>query len=159
MPTRGRMSDEKTRDELIDFAKKHLLYEVFMLNNLCKELQRTELPGHIRSALLEAWVIHARVLYEFFYNDNPRRDDVCAADYFPGWRETCHEPFSCWPTSDAHKRLAHLSWRREGESFDWNFLEITRRMDDIIDLFVAGVPEIKDDMREVRPLLSFQRKS
>ncbi len=60
--------------------------------------------GPIKNAALEAFLLHARALTEFFYQSSPRSDDIVAQDFMPApvtWAVVCPPITSCdvrhWP--------------------------------------------------------------
>lgn len=104
-----------------------------MLCQLAKGLASGVLgEGTIRNAALEAFLLHARALTEFFYQASPRSSDIVAQDFMPVsviWTEIC-PPISTALEKVRHragKHLAHLTYDRlevKPETKPWPFLEI-----------------------------------
>ncbi len=138
----ARVSRSKT--ELIE-ASVHLHYELEMLRLLAHE-QGTQ-PHHpvLNNALLECIAIHARVLFDFFYNDSPRSDDVSAIDYLPDWPKIR-------PATSAHllrigervgKEVAHLTYARLDvlpELKGWDVVGLANEIRELMKSFVKLVP-------------------
>lgn len=74
-------------DDLQLFAREHLSYEVWMLDETAALLINMPAEASLvaRNALLESFGIHARALGAFLANKGRRKDDVLAKDYSPGW--------------------------------------------------------------------------
>ena len=67
----------------------HLLYEIQMLFGTAQALLTFEDSNHvdfekkvIYNSLLESFTVHSRVLLDFLYSSDARRDDVIAEDFF-----------------------------------------------------------------------------
>lgn len=88
--------------------------------------------GPIKNAALEAFLLHARALTEFFYQSSPRPDDIVAQDFMPApvtWAVVCPPITSALEDTRrrAGKHLAHLTYDRLSvtpETKPWPFLEI-----------------------------------
>jgi hypothetical protein len=126
---------QRSEDEL-DRAMSHLCYEVVAVSDCASLLQRYPAGTAIGNAALEAQLVHARLLTEFFFGDVTKAwpDDIIRTDF---------DPTDSWhPGHDAaakrlkqnrelvNKHVAHLSWTRvdEGEQ-QWQYPEIA---DDVL---------------------------
>jgi len=72
----------KTPEELRDFYDA-IYYEIKMLNDVADEIPNY-LKGVIHDALVESFVIHARVLIDFLYgypNPDPKKHDIIAREF------------------------------------------------------------------------------
>jgi len=93
----------------------------------------------------ECFLLHARVLREFFQGENRRKDNVKAKHYFDNseeWDDVSKSlrPFLKNEISDIHKRLAHLSYDRVGKNTDLDYPKINAEIESAIGLFVAELP-------------------
>ena len=149
----------KSRDRLeLAKASEHLHYEIGMLtdtavclNKGIPELETISASGRahaeiIKNALLESFVLHARALADFFYNDSPRPDDVVAADYVSDWakRRATESPLLQGLRSRAGKEIAHLTFGRllvKDVAKDWSFADITKEMRCLL---IAFLQEVSD---------------
>lgn len=93
-----------------------------------------------RNAMIESHLIHSRVLIEFLCGERVRPDDIVVGDFI----ETAWVPKgpevdrlkSLLP--DMHKRLAHLTRRRES-SFPWPSITITGDLMTLVSQFLDRV--------------------
>ena len=78
--------EERPPAEKLQKASEHLHYEAWMLVSTAQALAGAQQgldAAQIRvNALLESFVIHARVLMDFMYDDKPWNDDVAAMSFF-----------------------------------------------------------------------------
>lgn len=104
--------------------------------------------GELREtfALLESYLLHTRVLHDFFYKA-PSRDDVVAAHFVPGW-EGLRPPLDAYlGDPDRKKRLdkalAHITLARVGyDSHDkkWNVDAIRDAIENAMATFLTNLP-------------------
>jgi hypothetical protein len=104
----------------------------------------------IENALLEAWLIHTRVLRDFLLNDDNRGDDVQAIHFFDApeqWRR--HKPpagpyLNAERTKDRLDRaLAHLAYSRAKEDFtatSWNIAAVVAELMSMWEVFWISLP-------------------
>ncbi len=113
-----------TEDELKRDAE-HLDYEIWMLMEATERLRGvkpTSSDPIERRALLESWLIHLRLLLEFFRTGKAKPDDLRAVDYFEGHKdkpkiELLAPAKDSWEDKRAqeiHKALAHIVQDRGG---------------------------------------------
>lgn len=79
--TRPRPTVEELRRASFD-----LLYEIQMLGATAwwmSSSSRLNPPRDLANALLESFLVHSRVLHDFFARGSNRADDVLAADFIP----------------------------------------------------------------------------
>jgi hypothetical protein len=96
-----------------------------------------------RELLKESFIIHTRVLIDFFYRDK-RKDDIVAQDFLPdnkNWNNLRLQKAGILETAwkKANKQLAHLTetrikQRKLGEE-NWKGSEIFIEMNKVIDCF------------------------
>lgn len=133
-------------------ASFHLDHELNMLFVSKVELSKTKKnsPDAIRNAylvnaMLETFLIHARNLIDFFYNDSPRKDDVVAKDFVSDW-ETLRPTFTVLlveTRDNANKHLTHLTYARIDltEPWKWHFEEIESNLVEVLNKFFETVSE------------------
>jgi hypothetical protein len=105
--------------------------------------------GWLHNALLESFIIHVRVLIDFLYAEQPRADDVVAADYFyPSDEWDKLRPLQSETLKKArirtHKELAHLTYERLNvtpETKPWAFSEIANEIQKVMRIFLEKVPK------------------
>ena len=144
------MAREKPTDAVLQQASKHLHYEFWMLTSLANGLASgIGAGGWLHNALIESFVIHVRVLIDFLYAEQPRTDDVVAADYFHSsdewikWRPPHSETLKK-ARIRTHKELAHLTYERLNvtpETKPWAFIEITNEIQKVMRIFLEKVPK------------------
>jgi hypothetical protein len=123
-----------------------LKYEVWMLWSLVNILAiDNQGTGVIHNALLESFLIHARILIEFLYKNEPHKDTVRASQYFT--------PDSLWESirppqtellketeKDAHKLLAHLTYTRLERKTQWPYIKIADDIEAVLHVFRENLP-------------------
>jgi hypothetical protein len=101
------------------FAEEHVLYEAGMLNGLTVKLLNRHHQDDpvVENGLLESFTVHARLVRDFLYVDEPQYPtDAAAADYFDDdtWQET--RPAMSERVAGINERvgkeIVHLSYRR-----------------------------------------------
>ena len=139
------MSKAKTKkptiEELEDALKQLNDYEVWMLRSLANILAiDNQGAGVIHNALIEAFLIHARILIEFLYKNKTHEDTVRASQYFTSdshW-ETSRPPKTKLledTEQAAHEHLAHLTYTRLQGKKQWSFIEIAADIGTVLKLF------------------------
>jgi hypothetical protein len=106
-------------------------------------------PQHVVNALVESFVIHTRVLIEFFYpSESVHSDTILARHFFsPNKNWTRHCPKKSKLVRDTKERadnlLAHLTYTRsEGKlNKKWPVAEIVREIGATLKIF-GEIPEI-----------------
>jgi hypothetical protein len=129
---------------LIEFSREHLYYEIWMFYEVGKILAGSVQNLLIRNALLESFLMHARIILDFLDNKKLKDDDAIANDYLP-----CSVDLKLVmsPKSElledvhrrGHKELVHLSYKRlevELENKKWEFLKMMGEVKQRIDLFL-----------------------
>jgi len=140
---------QRTEDELKK-ASEHLFYEAWMFTSLARGMASGVFnEGVINNALLESFTIHARVLLDFLFAENPRDDDVIAEDYLPSsedWAKV--KAAKSEKLQNIHRRVgkevAHLTYVRQTitpEAKAWNFVEIANEINSVFNGFIALVPK------------------
>ncbi len=172
------MAEPQHSDEELRAASKHLGYEVDMFLEAAAELQRMKehptwattyastesgfVPEEAAdtatwNALLESFLIHARVLFDFLYASDPRRDDVTAEHYAAGWEGK--RPGASQNLLElkrrVNKEVAHISYVRlerptEAEKH-WEFAQIAKEMCQLLLAFLANAkPSCLDEQWDAR---------
>lgn len=109
-------------------------YEVRMLERIAKALTPPPAETLLKNALLEAFLMHARNLYDFFSKRPTSDDDVRACHYLATWD---HKRASTNPVlqeyfgrgKPANTKAFHLSIKRLSEpKTDWPVVEIEAAM-------------------------------
>ncbi len=85
-------------------------------------------PQPMKNLLLEGFLLHARILRDFFIAD-PKQDDVSARHFFDDpsqWRARSSSlcPYLKANTERLNKKLAHLTYSRLTEEEQWDFRAI-----------------------------------
>jgi hypothetical protein len=172
-------------DAVRAFADEHLLYEIAMVAGLARRLSRFktlldsedmardgalaeelfEIAG--RNADIEAFTVHARVLLEFFYRDQRRKNVAIAADFFSDddtWRGVRPEKSSNLRKIEGRvgTEIAHLTYGRAAASTtpEWAYNAIWHDLSEVVRLFVdeASPERLSYDFRtKVRAILDADR--
>jgi len=139
---------KKRSPEELRKASDHLHYEVWMLKCMAIGIN-SGLAGNsvINNAFIESFVIHARVLLDFFYPFKHRQDDVIAIDFFDRpktWEEARPEKTDI--LKKIHKRVgkeaAHLTYSRlkvSDEQKNWDHENIAHDIGVLVDCFLGTV--------------------
>jgi hypothetical protein len=108
-------------------------YELNMLS-LTREALELQQQPHVRVALVEAFLLHARNLFEFFFPEankrGNRKDDVTAKSLVAGWTKTRSD----MPSDVAglvramNKTLSHVTASRPTVNVRWDFEDIHTRI-------------------------------
>jgi hypothetical protein len=126
-----------------------LYYEWDMFCSLSREIGRiAPVQTKMEKALLEAFLIHARNLYDFLYTHKGKKHDVLAQQFFPSpdvWFKT-RGKVSAATRNDRNrmdKKLAHLSYTRQTDEAGWRCDRITDELRAGMERFLATVsPEL-----------------
>ncbi len=100
------------------------------------------------SIFVECFLLHARVLRDFFCRSRHKPDDVTADEFVSGWSTP---PVSDYPTLDGEKErldksLAHLTTTRvqyDTSGKDWDLSAIRKDLEGMIRSFLASLPSDK----------------
>jgi hypothetical protein len=95
--------------------------------------------GHLGNVILEAFLVHVRVLDDFLGKSRPREEDVLAIDYCPEY-----EPKMAIGEADRldiDRRVAHLTLRRT-DDFQWGGRERLQR--DVFRQFRAFLASVRE---------------
>ncbi len=139
------MSKAKTENRTVEQLKNALeslkKYEVWMLWSLANILAiDNKGKGVIHNALVESFLIHARILIEFLYKNQPYKDTVRASQYFTSdspWKSIRPQKTQLLKTTeqDAHKYLAHLTYTRLQGKKRWPFIKIATDIETVLKVF------------------------
>lgn len=144
--------------ENLQNASDHLHYEVWMMQSLPNEYvlaQQAVAAAQVRAnAFLEAFVVHARVLMDFLYRDDPWPDDVVAAKFFdaPEQWTGVRKPLTELSVElqrvngRVGKEVAHLTFARNeitAEMKNWQIGKIAQELSAQFDVFLKLVPKNK----------------
>ena len=153
-------SRRKRTKKQLKAMSKHLAYEVQMLAWLERTLPATD-DDLLNNALLESFVMHTRVLLDFFFLSTTRDSDIVASDYFESverWETVRGE----LPSELANvrqrvgKEMAHLTLERLDVTSDkkpWNFAAIAGAIGSVLERFASAVdPELLDPLATQRLL-------
>lgn len=111
--------------DLEEFARVQLGYEITTMVAQVELLLTFAplFPIPIYLALVEAPLVHLRLLDDFFGSAQPRKDDVIARHYLDKW-DACHflddDPGDVDLRSAINAQLQHPAARRES-GYKWNF--------------------------------------
>lgn len=140
---------QRSEKELQDVSV-HLLYEVNMFLGLSRALGYDLFgKGVLTNSLLEAYIIHARVLLFFLFSENPQPDDVIAEDFLNSkidWKKIIELKSDNLKHVQKRvgKEIAHLTYSRlkiTPDSKAWNIINITNEIVMLINNFLEFVPK------------------
>lgn len=144
------MSKAETENRTVQELKNALValkYEVWMLWSLANILAiDNQGKGVIHNALLESFLIHARILIEFLYKNKPYKDTVRASQYFTSdspWKSIRPQKTELLKTTetDAHKQLAHLTYTRLQGKREWPYIKIANDIEAVLQVFYENLPD------------------
>ena len=118
-----------SHDQKMTIAEKNLPYELETLRGQVALLSvwSGKLADPQRLALLEASLVHVRLLDEFLCSDRAGKDDVRAWHYATSWRAEDHEVLGRGQRHELNAQLFHLAGRRE-EFHGWRTTDLCRRV-------------------------------
>lgn len=98
------------------------------------------------SVLVKCFLIHARVLRDFFCRGRQRSDDIIASDFVNGWTPPSASDYSYVSAQKDRldKALAHLTTTRvkyDSEGKHWDLSKIKCEIDLMIESFLADLPD------------------
>ena len=129
---------DPTEDDLKQFAKDHIAYEVRSLVEQAQAIAAWTGPTNpTADALIEAFLVHTRLLDDFLGKNTPSGDDVLASHYIVDW--TAERFLDSDEVDDVNAQIAHLAARRHGLR-SWDVSSITNRACDALDAFHGQVP-------------------
>ena len=134
-------TENRTVEELKGALKQLNEYEVWMLRSLANILAiDNPSTGVIHNALVESFLIHARILIEFLYKNKTREDTVRASQYFTSdshWESIRPKKTELLEKTekDAHKYLAHLTYTRLQEKKQWPYIKIANDIETVLKVF------------------------
>jgi hypothetical protein len=146
----------KTDKELCD-ASIHVYHEIMMLNEVPNALPSYPDESIIHDALVESFVIHARVLIDFLYgypNKDPKKHDIIAREFL--------DSSNSWPSKPpgdlkevkerADKLAAHLTYDRISLPKNWECNKIRTIINEMFRKFRDQVPQdrIGDKLRNYK---------
>ena len=140
-------TENRTVEELKGALKQLNKYEVWMLRSLANILDiDNKGTGVIHNALVESFLIHARILIEFLYKDQPYQDTVRASQYFTSkspWKSIQPPKTELLEKTekDAHKYLAHLTYTRLQEKKQWPYIKIANDIKAVLQVFYKNLPD------------------
>lgn len=111
-------------DGSLDGMAAHVLYERRMWEWTRSALDEPFDQGNphahgVHNCVVEAFLIHTRILTEFFLAPKTlRSDDVHATDYVASWTQDAHTQCLATALPAINKRIAHISTRRLIDSDD-----------------------------------------
>ena len=144
------MNRKQRTEQELQKASDHLFYEIWMFTSLARGMASGVFnEGIINNALLESFTVHARVILDFLFAENPRPDDVIAEDYFSSPDEWLKiKANKSEKLNNIHvrvgKEVAHLTYFRQtvtSEAKAWNFIEIANEINSVFSKFIKLVPK------------------
>ena len=138
------MTEERDRE------RKHLEgahYEFEMLVHSWKAMQVVGRGSIAFNICIEAFLVHARTLIDFFYLDKfcrIKKSDILAERFVPTWPtiRPADSAFLEDVRARANKQLAHLTVERvDLKRKSWETIEILKRLDALWNQFYAALPD------------------
>ena len=147
----GKNNDEKDYNEY-KYKEHHLYYEIWMLFELEKELDKNKEKGVIKNALLESFALHARNIINFLSNKEHKRYnnkcyDMKYKDFFKHAKNK--GPFINYnDVEDINNKInieiVHLSkCRVMNKKTEWSTHEITSKLGAGIKKFMKEIEDAK----------------
>jgi len=109
------MGDTRHKRDVLESAAGHVVYELRMWHWATVKLNEMNIvspevrDSPERNSVLECYLLHLRILIEFFRSSNPRHDDVVASDYVSSWSSEEHFATLGEAWTALNKRLTHLT--------------------------------------------------
>lgn len=152
-----------TNQELLEFAKEHIRYEIKMLNFTWNYLSKNNTsPLYLSNALIESFTLHTRILLEFLYpKEKIRKNDIVGYHYFNNQEEY----YKYIPKrsidienmiQEISKMAAHLTTFRienNKERKRWNLIIIKQNFVSSLQVFLSNaLPEKIGDISDLQKL-------
>lgn len=137
-----KMKQRKQRSdtELLSALKEHVKYEHDMLKFTAKMLRgSSNLTAELKNALLESFLLHFRILFDFYRNWGQLDDDMWASD-FCNW---CPVAYDKELSERLNKCLAHLTYARQPCAVrepPWDVKEMRKKIENWEKEFRAKLP-------------------
>lgn len=144
--------DGISSEDLIEFSKQHLFYEIWMLYRVIDMLgsetyklsEENSQNQVLFNALLESMIVHARIVLDFLYCKRLKSDDAIASDYFlnpSDWESLLPKKTKVLRAvlDRSNKELAHLSYLRlrvVSDKRPWRIANIKNDIKNIVNLFL-----------------------
>lgn len=131
---------------------RHLYYELDMMFFSASAYSSClDYDKRLGDSILESFVLHFRVVFDFFYSDSCRADDAIAYDFFDDpdeWRRARGEASEELRNSKikANKDLAHLTYARLGRSYEgklWQVIIVVQELSLTMSKFLEHVAKEK----------------
>ena len=115
----------------------------WLSHKIKREWQIADMPT--RNMLLEGFLLHARILRDFFVGE-PRGDDVSARHFFDdesAWVDKTKDlcPYTRKKKTRIDKKLAHLTYSRPILGKEWDFGTISKEIYEAWDKFLSFLPD------------------
>jgi hypothetical protein len=160
---KNKISRQKKRVEELQAASDALEYELRMLNEVTIMLPKHQF-GVIHNAMVESYVVHMRILIEFFYPTSRAKNDpdtIIVSDFLYDVCQPKNEIHELLKNNRerAHKLLAHLSYSRVQKYKNdkaWPYPIITENLNNLFRDFFKNVPEdrIGNKLRKYKALMT-----
>ncbi|MBN1964138.1 MAG: hypothetical protein JW910_05805 [Anaerolineae bacterium] len=148
MVSRKRRSDQ----ELLDWSGEHLYYELELFRHcvtVLYERRKFDNEPMMRNALIEAFALSVRTLYDFFFEPvSPRDDDALAIDFYDDPGEWHRNRPVLSEFAKARKRVAkeaaHLTYSRlygRSQEKRWEWSDVYEQVAIVLEAFVASAPK------------------
>jgi hypothetical protein len=105
-------------------------------------------------AYLESFLVHARVLHEFFRKDSGRSTDLRASDFVPDFGE---DVFEATTIDSINRALQHLTVYRQAGHIGWYPLPLLARLVPVMARFIAELHEERAEL--ARSLVRIHEKA
>ena len=133
-----------SKEKLVAFSGEHLYYEISMLYGVTDILLKGVENEYISNALLEAFIIHASIIIDFFYRPQVYPGDARAFHYIQDmnkWRESLPSYGRYFKVFHhrRNKEVVHLSYNRlevKPEEKRWQARKIIKQIRKLVDLFL-----------------------
>lgn len=170
------MRKQKSKKILLKMAR-HIAYEIQMLHHAYILYSKPKINKNhlLRSAFIEVFLLHGRILYHFFYRQKPHKkrckepekDDVIVEDFlsnksfksFKRERANKEEIDKIFPMKRVNKELAHLSYyrlKKTPKTKQWDINNIYNKISKTVNAFLKNVNlNIKNEMLKYKWLKLF----
>jgi len=150
-------------------ASEHIFYEVWMFYQTLTFLRKAQNLIE-RNILLDAFAVHTRNLFDFFYpKAKLKADDIIVSDYLPNLKnfnlKKTKKKNLLFIVRKTDKQVAHLTYARNRynqKTKSWPFVDIGIKMYKTIDAFYSALPELYKKWRymiELEKIINLYRES
>lgn len=146
----GRSIETFSEDELREYARDHVLYEITHFVRATQAIEAATTRLFPMNFAIEVFALHIRNLLDFFAPRNQRKTDACAAHFYRKWTAPELNIYLREARRMADKHVAHLTTDRttDIDLKTWAVEPIVYSLIPIIEAFASGAELVCESFRQ-----------